>query len=189
MDRRNIEVEHNLHYQIIWRYVKVVELGLNMIPVEYDCLNMCMSKSIDRLFIERDIDAENSIVDCLRADTTKIRGITSIKAFGKVSHSIKAAIEASNCINDYGTTSCIDKLIIFDRTTDFITPCLLQVTYEGMIDDVIGIQHGTIKLEKDIIPMSSNWDYFQDVRNKHISVSKQLLDTHSKCCKINIHRV
>lgn len=33
----------------------------------------------------------------------------------------------------------IDRLILIDREVDLITPCLSQLTYEGMIDEVFGI--------------------------------------------------
>lgn len=37
----------------------------------------------------------------------------------------------------------IDRLILFDREVDLITPCVSQLTYEGLIDEVLGIQHCT----------------------------------------------
>lgn len=36
----------------------------------------------------------------------------------------------------------IDRLIILDREVDLITPCLSQLTYEGLIDEVLGIANG-----------------------------------------------
>lgn len=35
----------------------------------------------------------------------------------------------------------IDSLIILDRRVDMITPFLTQLTYEGLIDEVIGIKN------------------------------------------------
>ena len=34
----------------------------------------------------------------------------------------------------------IDSLIIIDRRVDMITPLLTQLTYEGLIDELIGIK-------------------------------------------------
>jgi hypothetical protein len=36
-----------------------------------------------------------------------------------------------------------DSLIILDRTVDMITPLLTQLTYEGLIDELIGIKNCT----------------------------------------------
>jgi hypothetical protein len=35
----------------------------------------------------------------------------------------------------------IDSLIILDRRIDMVTPLLTQLTYEGLIDELIGLKH------------------------------------------------
>lgn len=37
----------------------------------------------------------------------------------------------------------VDSLIIIDRAADMITPLLTQLTYEGLIDELIGIKNCT----------------------------------------------
>jgi len=46
--------------------------------------------------------------------------------------SIAALLEADNHI---------DSLIVLDRKVDMITPLLTQLTYEGLIDELIGIKN------------------------------------------------
>ena len=38
-------------------------------------------------------------------------------------------------------TPQIDNLLILDRMVDPVTPLLSQLTYEGLIDEIFGIQH------------------------------------------------
>lgn len=38
----------------------------------------------------------------------------------------------------------IDRLLILDRTIDFISPLVTQLTYEGLIDEVFGIRNGKV---------------------------------------------
>jgi hypothetical protein len=38
-------------------------------------------------------------------------------------------------------SSKIDSLIILDRHVDMITPLLTQLTYEGLVDELIGIKN------------------------------------------------
>jgi hypothetical protein len=38
-------------------------------------------------------------------------------------------------------SSVLGELIIIDREVDFVTPLMTQLTYEGLIDETIGIQH------------------------------------------------
>ena len=37
--------------------------------------------------------------------------------------------------------SKIDNLILIDRSVDFITPMMTQLTYEGLVDENIGIKY------------------------------------------------
>lgn len=44
--------------------------------------------------------------------------------------------------NEEIKTKKIDELIIIDRNVDMITPLMTQMTYEGLIDEIIGISCG-----------------------------------------------
>lgn len=38
----------------------------------------------------------------------------------------------------------VDGLIIVDRSVDWVTPMCTQLTYDGMIDEYIGIKNGKL---------------------------------------------
>jgi len=38
----------------------------------------------------------------------------------------------------------VDSLIIVDRSVDWVTPMCTQLTYEGMLDEFIGIKNGQL---------------------------------------------
>ncbi|XP_003380022.1 vacuolar protein sorting-associated protein 33A [Trichinella spiralis] len=44
--------------------------------------------------------------------------------------------------------SYIDSIIIFDRSIDYITPMVTQLTYEGLIDEIFGIKCASVKMQK-----------------------------------------
>ena len=39
-------------------------------------------------------------------------------------------------------SSTFDALIVVDRSTDLITPMCMQLTYQGLIDEYIGVKNG-----------------------------------------------
>lgn len=41
----------------------------------------------------------------------------------------------------------IDALVVFDRTVDMVTPFSTQLTYEGLIDETLGIRNGYVEVE------------------------------------------
>ncbi|PNG99090.1 Vacuolar protein sorting-associated protein 33, partial [Tetrabaena socialis] len=38
----------------------------------------------------------------------------------------------------------IDRLILLDREVDLLTPMMTQITFEGLLDEVTGIKHGSV---------------------------------------------
>lgn len=56
----------------------------------------------------------------------------------------------SKAANSTGTAalsgSRVDSLIILDRRVDMITPLLTQLTYEGLVDELIGIKNCELPL-------------------------------------------
>ena len=42
-------------------------------------------------------------------------------------------------------------LIVIDREVDLISPLVTPLTYEGLLDDLLGIESGTIKLEAGVL--------------------------------------
>jgi hypothetical protein len=45
----------------------------------------------------------------------------------------------------------IEGLIMLDRSVDLVTPFAVQQTYEGIIDENIGIQAASIEIERKIV--------------------------------------
>lgn len=45
--------------------------------------------------------------------------------------------------------SNIDEMILVDRTVDTMTPMCTQLTYEGLLDEVLGIKNGSVSLDKE----------------------------------------
>ena len=52
----------------------------------------------------------------------------------------EAEVTSSPENNLTGSTK-IDSLVVLDRRVDMITPMLTQLTYEGLIDEMIGIKN------------------------------------------------
>ncbi|KRZ06414.1 Vacuolar protein sorting-associated protein 33A [Trichinella zimbabwensis] len=44
--------------------------------------------------------------------------------------------------------SFIDSIIIFDRSIDYVTPMVTQLTYEGLIDEIFSIKCASVKIQK-----------------------------------------
>ncbi|KAI0316484.1 Sec1-like protein [Amylostereum chailletii] len=54
------------------------------------------------------------------------------------------------------STDTFDCLIVIDRRVDMITPLLTQLTYEGLIDEVIGIKNSHVEVPASLLAAPSN---------------------------------
>jgi len=57
----------------------------------------------------------------------------------------------------------ISKLIILDRRIDMITPILTQLTYEGLIDELIGISSGFVNVDEQMLSVQKDENPFDDL--------------------------
>jgi hypothetical protein len=54
----------------------------------------------------------------------------------------KLAAQVERLRPDVDPSETIDSMIILDRAVDWVTPMCTQLTYEGMLDEFVGINHG-----------------------------------------------
>lgn len=62
-----------------------------------------------------------------------------------------AADESSTSKFGLMPSASIESLIIIDREIDFVTVLLTQLTYEGLIDEMFGIQHNQAEIDTSIV--------------------------------------
>jgi hypothetical protein len=67
----------------------------------------------------------------------------------------------------------IDALLLIDRTIDLVTPMCTQLTYEGLIDEIFGINNATLDLpeEKLVDPKTLNKEKIKPGAKKKIALN------------------
>lgn len=65
----------------------------------------------------------------------------------------------------------IDSMIIIDRSVDWVTPMCTQLTYEGMLDEFIGIKNAHIEVDPQVLDPAST----QTKKRKHQLASSDKL--------------
>ncbi|RYP54731.1 hypothetical protein DL768_000555 [Monosporascus sp. mg162] len=150
--------------------VNIAELPLYFFPLERDVLSLELEDSFRDLYINKDTTPNFLMAKALmgiqskhglfprivgKGDNAKrvaellSRMRQEILAGEDTSETTKAGLTPSN-------TS--ESVIIIDREVDFVTPLLTQLTYEGLIDEVFGIQNNQTDVDSTIVgppPQSS----------------------------------
>ena len=75
----------------------------------------------------------------------------------------------------------IDTLVLLDRAVDLISPLPTQLTYEGLIDEMFGIQCACVRLPEDkTVPLSSQEDLYQELRGLNFNAVGPTLSRKAK---------
>ncbi|KAG6734390.1 hypothetical protein I3842_01G270700 [Carya illinoinensis] len=80
----------------------------------------------------------------------------------------------------------INTLILLDREVDMVTPMCSQLTYEGLIDEFLHINNGSVELDASImgvqqegkkikVPLNSSDKLFKEIRDLNFEVVVQIL--------------
>ncbi|KAG7097107.1 hypothetical protein E1B28_004487 [Marasmius oreades] len=144
--------------------VTISSYNLQLIPLTGDVVSMEYESAFKDIWVDGD---ETVIYDFAQALITlqKMFG-TFPRMLGKGDHAARLiklvetylpqtrSISTSDTLS--GLSDKIDSLVVLDRRVDMITPLLTQLTYEGLIDELIGIRNSHVELPVSLISPPPN---------------------------------
>ncbi|KAF5392402.1 hypothetical protein D9757_002293 [Collybiopsis confluens] len=139
--------------------VTLSALNLQFLPIADDVLSLEYDSAFKDIWIDGD---ESVVYDSVQAL------ITLQKLFGLFPRLLGKGDHAARLINLLTTylpqshqssipdalseqSSDFDSLIVIDRRVDMITPLLTQLTYEGLIDEILGIKNSHVELPASLV--------------------------------------
>ncbi|KAI6163733.1 Sec1-like protein [Pisolithus thermaeus] len=127
--------------------VTISSYNLQFIPIAEDVISL----EYDGAFKELWVDGDETIIynSALALDVLQKTYGQYPRIVGKGDYASKLAtlltkplpIQPVPVVSPTPSSAPIDTLIILDRRVDMVTPLLTQLTYEGLIDEVIGIKN------------------------------------------------
>ncbi|KAI9360596.1 Sec1-like protein [Pilaira anomala] len=86
-----------------------------------------------------------------KGDAAKVNMLLRMRREQSVTDEVLSTTSAKtpsllNCISNH-----IDQFIIIDRNVDLVTPLCTELTYEGLIDETIGIKHCFVELDASLV--------------------------------------
>ncbi|KAI1765327.1 vacuolar protein sorting 33A-like protein [Hypoxylon sp. FL1150] len=143
--------------------VSIAELPLYFFPLERDVLSLELDSSFQDLFLFKDTTPTFLMAKALMGIQSKHGLFPRVIGKGdnakrvaelltRMRQEILAGENASEGSKSGLTPSnTIESVIIIDREVDFVTPLLTQLTYEGLIDEVWGIQNNQADIDSTIV--------------------------------------
>ena len=156
--------------------VTVHSLSLDLFPMESDVYSMEFPDAFRELHLE---GTPSTIITYVARSLLKLQDIVGtiprIQSYGVASEQVvRKALDikveeyyASDLSYSGGgdagmevpPSETVAALIIFDRKIDMVTPLVTPLTYEGLLDDVVGIENGYMNVNVDIVnPPDENKD-------------------------------
>ena len=130
---------------------QIYNFNIDIEPLDADLYCLESDESFREIYIDKNYDSISKLAEVV---------LKFEAAFGKIqSKYIKG--DMAKIFNDYltlkeaehklKTNEQILGMIVLDRSIDFITPLLSNYTYEGMIDEYMGIKKGNITVKRSFV--------------------------------------
>jgi vacuolar protein sorting-associated protein 33A len=141
----------------------IVDFPLYFIPLEKDLLSLELNDSFSDLYLRKDPTPTFLLARALMLIQQKHGLFPHIIGKGDNAKRLAdllrrmrqelVAGEDSNESTKLGLTpsTTIESLIVIDREVDYATPLLTQLTYEGLVDEMFGIEHNQIDVDSAIV--------------------------------------
>jgi hypothetical protein len=161
--RRTLVSEKILEEAGVLGDTSIAEFPLYFLPLEKDLLSLELDDSFADLYLRRDPTPTYLLARALMLIQQKHGLFPRITGKGDNAKKLADLLarmrqeliagEDTNESSKLGLTpsTTIESLIVIDREVDYATPLLTQLTYEGLIDEVVGIQNNQADVDSSIV--------------------------------------
>ncbi|KAF1315959.1 Vacuolar protein sorting-associated protein 33a, partial [Globisporangium splendens] len=192
VSRRTLVCDEILKKEGVFGSVSIGEYKLDLIPFDDDILTLELESCFKELFVDNDKTNLHTISSSIIKLQTIFGMIPHVKYKGTMSKMIWEMMahfkrEQEVAGNPIGVLDPeIDTLVLIDRNVDLATPMCTPMTYEGLLDEIIGINNGFISVDAELIaedesanansnsgkqvsiPLNSNDKLYAEVRDYHV---------------------
>lgn len=147
--------------------VNITELPLYFFPLERDVLSLELDDAFQDLYLSKDPTPTFLLARALMGIQQKhglfpriIGKGDNAKRVAELLTRMRQELLAGDATSETEKTgltpsTTMESVIIIDREVDFVTPLLTQLTYEGLIDELFGIQNNQTDVDSTIVGASS----------------------------------
>lgn len=197
VSRRTLVCDEILKKEGVFGSLSIGEYRLDLIPLDDDVLTLELDTGFKELFIEDDKTLLHTVAASIVKLQTifgmiprvKYKGAMAKIVWDKMAHFKREQEVAGNPIGVLDPE--IDTLVLLDRTVDLTTPMCTPLTYEGLLDELLGITNGFVTVDAELvaeedgstsgsstsstqagkkvaIPLNSNDKLYAEVRDYHV---------------------
>ncbi|CAA2961403.1 vacuolar -sorting-associated 33 homolog [Olea europaea subsp. europaea] len=187
--RRAVACEKILEDEKVHEMLTVGEYPLYLIPLDEDVLSFELDLAYKECTVNGDTTSLWHIAKSIHKLEFSFGTIPNVRAKGKASTRVADILNRMQAeepvTSDMGIPE-INTLILLDREVDMVTPMCSQLTYEGLLDEFLGVNNGAVELDSSImgvqqegkklkVPLNSSDKLFKEIRDMNFEVVVQVL--------------
>jgi lysine-specific histone demethylase 1 len=142
---------------------EIAELPLYFFPLDKDVLSLELDDSFKDLYLSKDPTSLFTLARALMGIQQRLGLFPRVigkgdnaKRVAELLARMRQELLAGEDVSEAGKigltpSTTTESLVIIDREVDFVTPLLTQLTYEGLIDEMFGIQNNQTDVDSTII--------------------------------------
>ncbi|KAK8494988.1 hypothetical protein V6N13_030039 [Hibiscus sabdariffa] len=188
--RREIQCERILEEEKVHHLITIGEYPLYVVPLDEDILSFELDLAYKQCQVDGDTGSLWHIAKAIHKLESTFGAIPNVRAKGKASVMVADILDRMHTEEPMNSSdmalSEINTLILIDREVDMITPMCSQLTYEGLIDEFLRINNGSVELDSSImgvqqegkkmkVPLNSSDKLLKEIRDLNFEVVVQVL--------------
>uniref|UniRef100_M1C5P9 ATVPS33 (Arabidopsis thaliana vacuolar protein sorting 33); protein transporter n=1 Tax=Solanum tuberosum TaxID=4113 RepID=M1C5P9_SOLTU len=173
--RRAVVCEKILEEEKIHHLLTIGEYPLYLIPLDEDVLSFELDVAYKEHLVDGDTTSLWHIAKAIHKLEFSFGLIPNVRAKGK------ASVRVADILNRMQSEEPVNT-----SEVDMITPMCSQLTYEGLLDEFLGINNGAVELDSSImgvqqegkkikVPLNSSDKLFKEIRDQNFEVVVQVL--------------
>ncbi|KAK9672776.1 hypothetical protein RND81_12G124100 [Saponaria officinalis] len=187
--RRSVACEQLLKEEKVHDLLTIGEYPLYMIPLDEDVISFELDFAYKECLVDADTTSLWHIAKAIHKLESSFGVIPNVRAKGKASICVSELLDKMQLedpINSSDVVPEISTLILLDREVDMVTPMCCQLTYEGLLDELLHVNSGAVELDGSImgvqpegkkvkVPLNSSDKLFRETRDLNFEVVVQVL--------------
>ncbi|XP_072143540.1 vacuolar protein sorting-associated protein 33A isoform X4 [Dermacentor andersoni] len=171
----------------------IEEYALELFPVDSDVLSMEMAASFKECHVEEDTTSMHYVARALITLQSLYGVIPNVYAKGKMAKlvgDLLVRLRREQVGREAPLVPQVDTLLLLDRQVDLLTPLATQLTYQGLLDELFGVQHNLVRLpeasssegagSRQQLCLNSAEELFAELRDRNFNAVGPLLSREAK---------
>ncbi|CAL5209184.1 unnamed protein product [Lathyrus oleraceus] len=188
--RRTVVCEKVLEDEKLHHLFTIGEYPLYLLPMDEDVLSFELDLSFKECLVDGDASSLWHIAKAIHKLEFSFGVIPNVRAKGKASVRIADILNRMQAEEPVNSSDMvmpeINTVILLDREVDMVTPLCSQLTYEGLLDEFLHINNGSVEIDGSIlglpqdgkktkVPLNSSDKLFKEIRDLNFEVVVQIL--------------